>query len=245
MLQVPQRPALSGPALVRLLAGLSGIDAAAPTESLANQLSQWLGWTEAIALSSALQGPAGGARTLASVANDPAQREARECARVRTALATAIAGETGAGSQRRGPGRPAAIAAAIDAAVDYSVYQQRYQHLQQTMEAAIRPLRTRLRAALSVRPGMAQLAAVDAVMERVLSQREQSLMAGVPALLQPHFERLRQAEALAQQSDAADTAARPGAWLRTFREDMQRVLMAELEIRFQPVEGLLAALRGG
>jgi hypothetical protein len=38
-------------------------------------------------------------------------------------------------------------------------------------------------------------------------------------------------------------AAKPGAWLDVFREDMQSVLLAELEIRFQPVEGLLAALR--
>jgi hypothetical protein len=28
-----------------------------------------------------------------------------------------------------------------------------------------------------------------------------------------------------------------------FRKDMQSVLLAELDIRFQPVEGLLAALR--
>ncbi|MGY8525390.1 DUF3348 domain-containing protein [Paracidovorax citrulli] len=244
MLQVPQRPALSGPALIRLLAGLSGIEAAAPTESLANQLSQWLGWTDAIALSSALQGPSGTSPPLRAAGSDPAQRESRECTRVRTALAATIAAEGNAASQRRGPGRPAAIAAAIDATVEYSVYQQRYQHLQQTMEAAVRPLRARLRAALAVRPGMAQLAAVDAVMERVIGQREQALLAGVPAMLQPHFERLRQAEAEALQSAPADAPGRPGAWLRTFRDDMQHVLMAELEIRFQPVEGLLAALRG-
>ncbi len=35
----------------------------------------------------------------------------------------------------------------------------------------------------------------------------------------------------------------PGAWLAVFQNDMQSVLRAELDIRFQPVEGLLAALR--
>jgi hypothetical protein len=34
-----------------------------------------------------------------------------------------------------------------------------------------------------------------------------------------------------------------GPWLDAFRKDMQSVLFAELEIRFQPVEGLRAALR--
>uniref|UniRef100_UPI001F4A9EDD DUF3348 family protein n=1 Tax=Burkholderia stabilis TaxID=95485 RepID=UPI001F4A9EDD len=35
----------------------------------------------------------------------------------------------------------------------------------------------------------------------------------------------------------------PGAWLDTFRDEMQSILLAELEVRFQTVEGLLAALR--
>ena len=34
-----------------------------------------------------------------------------------------------------------------------------------------------------------------------------------------------------------------GAWLDTFRADMRAVLLAELDVRLQPVEGLLAALR--
>ena len=38
-------------------------------------------------------------------------------------------------------------------------------------------------------------------------------------------------------------AGQAGAWLDTFRKDMRSVLLAELDIRFQPVEGLLAALR--
>jgi hypothetical protein len=38
-------------------------------------------------------------------------------------------------------------------------------------------------------------------------------------------------------------AVAPGAWLDAFRKDMQSVLLAELDVRLQPVEGLLAALR--
>jgi hypothetical protein len=81
---------------------------------------------------------------------------------------------------------------------------------------------------------MAKLAMVDTVMERVVGAREQSLLASVPALLETHFEHLRQAHEHA-----------PGAWLTQFRKDMQAVLLAELDIRFEPVEGLLAALRAG
>ena len=34
----------------------------------------------------------------------------------------------------------------------------------------------------------------------------------------------------------------PGAWLHTFCQDMRAVLLAELELRLQPVAGLLDAL---
>jgi hypothetical protein len=107
---------------------------------------------------------------------------------------------------------------------------------------------------------MARLAVVDAVMERALSERERNLLAAVPVLLAGHFERLRAAEqatlAAAESAEAAESAdaARssaastpaaptPGAWLNVFRKDMQSVLLAELDVRLQPVEGLLAALR--
>ena len=95
-------------------------------------------------------------------------------------------------------------------------------------------------------PEMTRLAMVDAIMERSLSVRERALMTTIPTLLGAHFERLRKAEQSAQEeAEAAEMPppAKPGAWLDTFRKDMRSVLLAELDIRFQPVEGLLAALR--
>ena len=47
---------------------------------------------------------------------------------------------------------------------------------------------------------MARLAAVDAVMEQVLGAHEHRLLSTVPALLEKHFERLRQAEPEADAS---------------------------------------------
>ncbi|MGI2234071.1 DUF3348 family protein, partial [Burkholderia vietnamiensis] len=90
--------------------------------------------------------------------------------------------------------------------------------------------------------------------------RERSLLGAVPALLGTRFERLRDAErqALADAQAAADadadaapdapspapvTPVVPGTWLDTFRDEMQSILLAELEVRFQTVDGLLAALR--
>ncbi|WP_025596772.1 DUF3348 domain-containing protein [Burkholderia sp. WSM2230] len=237
MLQAPQRTALSGPALVRLLARFAQVDVPEPRQSLSDRLSQWLGWTDAIALSSALTGapPAvpASARTFGSA-------EEAECARVRTSFVNTIAGDSAfANAKRRG----SAYAGPPAAPVDYALFRQRYQAMQQSMETGVGNLRGRLRALLAATtPAMGRLAVLDAVMERALAERERSLLANLPMLLAGHFERLRDA---GQQAEAAESMApgTPGAWLDVFRKDMQSVLLAELDIRLQPVEGLLAALR--
>ena len=245
MVQAPQRTAFSGPTLIRLLARLADVDVTESRQSLSDRLSQWLHWTDAIALSTALNGnpPAvpSGAQALGSA-------EETECARVRSTLVNAIVGgSASAAAKRHGPAQMSSHGASMDAAVDYAAFRQIYTSMQQTMETGIGNLRGRLRAKLSSRtPEMSRLAEVDVVMERALSPRERNLLATVPALLGGHFERLRKAEpetlADAQASEDAPMVA-PGAWLNVFRKDMQSVLLAELDLRFQPVEGLLAALR--
>jgi hypothetical protein len=135
-----------------------------------------------------------------------------------------------------------------DTATDYAPYRWRYRAKQQAMEASIGPLRGRLRATLAARsPALARLAAVDAVMEHALGARERSLLSTVPVLLQKHFERLRQADRATlgdtQAPGESDNGVPPGGWLDLFCQDMHGVLLAELDIRLQPVEGLLEALR--
>jgi hypothetical protein len=259
MLQASQRTALSGPALIRLLARLADVDAPESRQSLSERLSQWLGWTDAIALSSALSGPppavAGQARPFGKVEED-------ECVRVRSLLAKAITSDSVlAPPTRRASGALPVAAArsgiAAETPADYAVFRQRYLAQQQSMETAVGNLRGRLRGMLATRtPAMARLAVVDAVMERALSEREKNLLASVPGLLAGHFERLRDAsqKTFADGAEAAQGAAplntaqgaapaASDAWLDVFRKDMQSVLLAELEVRLQPVEGLLAALR--
>jgi hypothetical protein len=266
MLQAPQRTTLSGPALVRLLARLADVEVPESRQSLSDRLSQWLGWTDAIALSSALNGSppavAAGARVFGSA-------EEADCVRLRSSLTKAVVGDSVFAIARRNGRAPmqmqrqthAQMQSAVDAPVDYAVFRQRYQAIQQSMETGIANLRGRLRGMLAAKtPAMARLAVVDAVMERALGERERNLLGAVPGMLAGHFERLREAElqalAVAGSANRADSDATeapeasedaapitPGAWLDVFRKDMQSVLLAELEVRFQPVEGLLAALR--
>ncbi|ACC75459.1 DUF3348 domain-containing protein [Paraburkholderia phymatum] len=249
MVQAPQRTAVSGPTLVRLLARLTAADVSASSQSLSDQLSQWLGWTDAIALSTALNGKPPAAVSGARGAGTVEQ----ECASVRAALADAIAGDSVLSTRRRRGASHAQTAQSASAQreADYADFRQCYLALQQTMETRIGTLRGRLRSLLAAKaPEMTRLAVVDAIMERSLGARERNLFGAVPGLLAGHFERLRKADRDAQASGApaegqaqTEPATRPGAWLDGFRKDMQSVLLAELDIRFQPVEGLLAALR--
>ncbi|MGO1070429.1 DUF3348 domain-containing protein [Lysobacter sp. CA199] len=247
MMEAPRRAPVRGPTFIRVLARLTAADVPPPPQSLSDQLSQWIDWTHAVALSTALDGkppaPLLDDRILSSA-------DENECARVRAALAAAIAADPAFAAPKRestpvsiGNGATAASAAVKSA--DYAFFRQRYQAMQQAMEAGVGRLRERLRAMLTHGTvEMARLAAVDAVMERALSRRERSLLSGSPALLADHFERLRQAAHEAQTQARDDTSsAASDTWLDVFRKDMRNVLLAELDVRLQPAEGLLAALR--
>ncbi|CAM0998300.1 DUF3348 domain-containing protein [Rhodanobacter sp. Root179] len=233
MVQAPQRPPVHGPTFIRLLANLVGADVPPSPPSLADHLGRWLDWSHAIALSTALDGkPA----ATDSGAHDSGSEE-HECTRIRRSLAGTIVGDrVPAGPPRRAGGE--ARKADASEAVDYPMFRQRHLSLQRSMQAATGELRGRLRDTLTGKSAaMARLAAVDAAMEAALSPREQSLLAHVPDLLGEHFERLHQA------ASAQATPTSPDAWLEVFRQNRQSVLLAELDVRFQPVEGLLAALR--
>ncbi|WP_186230684.1 DUF3348 domain-containing protein [Burkholderia gladioli] len=313
MSSLPQRSSLHAPALVRILTRLGGTDVQRTAQPLADRLSQWVAWTDAIALSSVLAAPAPVVAGLRGNGEDEAARGLS----LRSSLSKAIANDAllaPARQLRRGGAfAPAQLARPPEPAetdADFALYRQCCLSLQQKMESEIGDLRARLRPRLAAQsPALAKLAALDATMERALAARERSLFGAVPGLLGAYFERLRadakaaRAEAEATDSDgngeaaqaggdgnhrgndggsgsgsgpanghasghangpaatpaaaplpqAADVApplrarlaqaSAPDSWLDTFRKDMQSVLLAELDLRFQPVGGLLAALR--
>lgn len=231
-----KRTAFSGPALVRLLAQCADLDVHEPAQSLSDRLSQWLGWTDAIALSTALGADPQPFASPRSAAGDDAAAGAQTRARLVSAITRDERDEPGLHGRRRAVAQTPPDAMQID----FAIFRQHYVSLQQTMESDIGELRSRLRASVAARAGgMTRLAVVDAVMEQTFATRERTLLAQVPVILGRHFERLKRGQAQAE----ADAGAAPGAWLATFRTDMRNVLLAELEVRFQPVEGLLAALR--
>lgn len=217
MPQAALRPTVRGPTFIRLLARLAGVDVAAPGQSLPDRLGQWLDWNHALSLAAALDGKPAVAETATPVPGDLHA----ECARAREVLASAIADEP-----LLAPGAPA------DPGLDYAAFRQLCLARQRALQATTGRLRGKLRDALmQASPGLARLAEVDAVMEAALTPREHALLARLSELLGQRFERLRAV------GNASST------WLDGFRRDMQSVLLAELDLRFQPVDALLAALR--
>ncbi|WP_295944022.1 DUF3348 domain-containing protein [uncultured Xanthomonas sp.] len=242
MAKAPPRAPVPGPAFIRLLARLSDASMPASSPALADRLGQWIDWNRAVAVSRALDGKLPEPAEDAPEAPEPSALEA-ECGRVRAALeesiALDIAKETGkpVGKRQHDP----------DVPIDYAPFRQRYLALQRAMLTATGRLRGLLRDALvPLSPDMARLAEVDAVMELTLSPREQTLLATVPNLLEAHFQRLRAAAATpAPDPSLTDVPPAPAdtAWLDLFRQDLHSVLRAELDVRFHPIEALLAALR--
>lgn len=234
---------LNSARLVRVLANLAVADVVEAKQSLAERLGQWLDFTDAMALFSALNGNAPVSQTKA-----PDSSVQGEFARVRTTLADSITmdGVLNPGRARIKLPTPAPNAP-VESAADFSPYHRYYQAHQRDMNAAIGPLRANVRAVLaSGSPALQRLAALDAVLEQALATRERNLLATLPLLLAKRFGHLYKAhqEALGDRLDLDDPEMwmRPGGWLAMYCRDMQAVLLAELEVRLQPVAGLIEAL---
>jgi len=111
---------------------------------------------------------------------------------------------------------------------------------QREMELAIRALRVNARAALaSASPALARLAALDGVLDGILSDRESKLLAKIPSLLEKRFQQLRQPQ---PQPGQPATGIVPGTWPSRLWQELQAVLLAELDMRLQPALGLIEAL---
>lgn len=201
-------------ALVRQLAGWLPTPEEPSRQDLAERLGGWLNVADAITLASAQQTPP--ART---AVRRPAQGQAdadprADLERVRSTLAKAIAT----------PPHPPTDASDTE----FALHHQRYLDHQRRMEMSIDALRGHVRQVLARRsPKLVQLAAMDAMLDQMLGGREQRLLHGVPAIVKLRFAQLRQSH--------------PETWPALFEQDFQQVLLAELDLRLQPVMGMVDA----
>jgi len=193
-----------------------------PLAPVAERLGGWLGWADAIGLSQVL------ASAPAATASAAARCEARDWA---AAALERVQAELGAGFDDALLARDAAEPAPEGVPLADLLAPFRLHHVQQQrrMAARIASLRERLRPRLAEASGaLARLAQLDALLERAVAAQEAGLLAGLATLL------ARRAE--------AHHAADPRRWRQRLWADLQRLLRAELDLRLQPLQGLIEAL---
>lgn len=218
-----------------------------PQYDFGERLGQWLDFSDALALFSVLNSGTGATSAVHAKANSSVKTLHDQLARVRRNLSAAIVND-GVFSNETAPIRfpvplPQATAAS---AADFLPYHRYYLAHQRDMSVAIGALRASARKALAASsPPHQQLAELDVTFEKALAGRERNLLATIPMLVAKRFAQRYQEhwDSLADPAgdDPADWA-KPGGWLEAFCRDTQAVLLAELDLRLQPVAGLIAAL---
>lgn len=210
----------SSSTLVSLLASWVPVDTKASRQDTAERLGMWLNVADAMTLHAAHHSfriPAAATPALTGVQLDDA------CKQVHVTLAATL------------------ISMPLPEGADatFATYHQRYLDSQRHMALRIEALREQVRQVLTqASPRLAQLAALDVVMDQALGAREHKLLASVPALLELRFAQLCQPPSSEENPSPVGVAALgPGA----FVHDMRAVLLAELDVRMQPVQGLVEA----
>ncbi len=233
----------------------ASLGASASAPDVAQELSQWLGTVESVQLSRALHAieasPAAQGTAIATAAS-PALDLAALQGLVDKAAADLTALFTAAAQPPR-PARARADNTPIDApdpwlAADFAAHGPRYLELQKQIDTRLMALRLQVRRRVAKGSrALRQLAALDAVVEQMQSAREQRLWSTLPMHLERRFTHL---QAMHQQSllatgqvDDPTRWRKPGGWLWTFERDLQTLLVAEMQVRLQPVMGLLDAAR--
>jgi hypothetical protein len=246
MRRAPRRTNFNSSRLIRTLAELELVGAPEAQTAFAEKFGQWVDFVSANTLSSALNAisasPNGGNFSSQPVA---ATSLAQDFARTRINLANSITkscaqqvANTRMEQSSVKPGKPFDIAGA------YMPYRRNHLAHQRDMDLSIRPLRSNVRDALArSSPALRKLAVLDATFENILLDRESKLLSTLASLLEKRFTRLfkahQQALVDAQQADHPEQWMEPGAWLARFCAEHQSVLLAELDLRLQPVVGLI------
>lgn len=225
-------PTFASTSLVRLLAQWTPPPTPTTGVDMGARLGPWVGAFEAIGLHAAH-------RDIHAMAAAPAQAATRAPARPPASLAADFA------QTRQRLARAIAQDAALPNETTYAPYKRRHLELQRQMEQAVGALRAQVREVLArATPALRQLAVLDAALDKVVSRREATLLPYTVALLERRFLHLQQAHRQTLQDGAADEPAtwrRPGGWLHVFETDWHQALLAELDLRLQPVAGLIEA----
>lgn len=216
-------------------------------QDVAERLGHWLGAFDAIKLDGVLHS------IKSRVSERPIPGPAVDAGQLERTVQTAKAELLGLIDTRLPSALPARGQAApnVDdstAASSHAMHQQRYLDLQQQMSVRLAQCRAQVRQGMSLgKPQWRQLAVLDASMEQMLGRHEQKLWAQLPVCLERRFEYWRQSQPLAEvaagQEEEPAQWPQSGDWRHAYGQDQRALLLAEMDVRLQPILGLLEAVR--
>lgn len=246
MTRASPRASLNTSRLVRFLTDLAPSDADVSHQQFTEKLGQLLGFSDAITLSAALEQMV---KKPFEASDKPLSAVEDEFLQSRTAMVTHIiksctpsAGPTRIKLPVPRPDSPFDVRAA------YEPYHRFYVAHQQHLEASIRSLRASVRDSIAGgSPRLQQLVTLDACFDEILTDKSRRIFTHVPRLLEKRFDhqyQIHQQRLVGiQQPESPALWLQPGGWLEKYCKDMQTALLAELEVRLQPVLGLIEAFR--
>ncbi len=247
MTRASPRARLHSSELLRVLASQGLVDASADCGDVGQRLGDWLDFRQAIAL-----------QAFIGTVDDPSTPDPLPTARVdavvlrrrfeqvRAALEESIVqGRVPAPGLPRIELPPVELEHPIDPKTAFDPFRRHAIGHQRQMETILRSLRLQLRGMLDKgHRQQRQLAALDAIFDNVLMAREAQLLGQITTAFEKRFARsLRQhMKALVQAAQADEPAPRTEPWLAPLRQDLLNRLLAELDLRLQPILGLIEAL---
>lgn len=134
----------------------------------------------------------------------------------------------------------------LDKVTTYEAYHRFYALHQRDMDLKIQQFRLQLREDISaLSPTLAKLAILDRALGDTLHMHTRRFFAVIPRLLEKRFSYLwgnHQQAVTPDKTDDPESWVLSGGWLEKFYKEIQGLLLAELEVRLQPVIGLIEAL---
>ncbi|RJP83921.1 MAG: DUF3348 family protein [Desulfobacteraceae bacterium] len=129
----------------------------------------------------------------------------------------------------------------------YEPYRKFYMARQRGLDIRVGHLRAEIRDAISgLSPALRQLARLDQALSESVAEASREIFAVVPKLLEKRFiqsfEKHRRELPGNPETTDLENWMKPGGWISTFCMEMRELLLAELEVRLQPVVGMINSL---
>lgn len=240
----PARATINNSRLIQALSDLELGNPELPPQNFAEKLGQFLNFSDAITLSSALERPL---EKKFETTNIPQRSLEEEFLQTRNMLVTSVV-RSCSGDQTTSRIRmpTVKIGEKFNPQSAFDAYLRFYATHQQNLDTHVRTLRANLRNLLAAESAHGKkLATLDAALDDIFWARSRASFANVPKLLEKrfntHYEMHLQDVELRGIEDASTEWMQPKGWLFRFCAEMQTLLLAELDVRLQPALGLVEA----